>query len=152
MRIPLATITLEQARAVGAFIATAIGVATALGAFGWVVLPKAILQARWRGALARATSAESGLAAISAGFEALNVRFDRLEAEQRETRATLVDATLHIISVYRHFRRGGTLATMPEPPASMREAVLAGVHAQDTGSPSVADVVAVAEPILDRKE
>ncbi len=149
MRIPLADITLPttaQIYGVLTIVATSLGIASALGVLGWLTVPKAVLYARLRYAERRQAVAESGLASISAGFEALDRRVEQLLAEVRrqgdetaalragteQLRTNLAEATTYIVSVVRHFRqRSGTIATMPEPPPSIRAAVDAGIHSHE---------------------
>jgi hypothetical protein len=155
MRIPLAFVppTISGVYTFIAAAGAALGIAGTLGLFAWITVPKAILYARWRYAERRLAIAETGLSSISAGFEALDRRVEQLLVEVRagrdetaaaraetaasraETallRMSLAEATTYIVSVVRHFRqRTGTIATMPEPPASIRDAIEAGIRAHD---------------------
>ncbi len=84
----------------------------------------------------------------AARSEAAETRAEAVElrAEVTRARAEAAESTLFIASIIVHFKRRGSIATMPEPPASISESVMAEVHARelasDAASQGAAGVVA----------
>lgn len=139
-----------------------------------LVAPKAQLIWRLRSAEGRAKRAEDSLEAWSATIETMRNEIRDLRDEVRGARTELTasrteaaaarlevatmrteqgEATLYLARVILHFRRRGSVTTMPEPPASIKDAVLAEVSAREAAAgdvvPATEAAVNVAAAILE---
>jgi len=117
LSLPHLTSAINFGTALVTFV-TVVGVAAA----GWLLVPKALLRGRIRSLEADKAELQSTLVAL---VPALNL----LRSEVAMMRATQAESTLWIADVIVAARKRGT--TIPDPPASIREAIAAAVHARE---------------------
>lgn len=127
---PLVAVTIAQAQGVFTLVATGMGIAAALG-LAWIMLPRTVLAARLGFAEKRARTAESALADVVSTIEEFTGQIRGLRSDVARLDRKLVLYAAHTTEVIMHFRRRGTLATLPQPPAEIADEIEAALRLRE---------------------